>query len=119
MSIPRMDTVARQLRLIAGGDTFAQGEGAGTTLETLRNYLKPDALAHLYQQMAKFLLRRRTDQATVRYLLAFDVLRRKAEARVIMHAECGLLARRKIASSGQCPRVSGAPHCGYTDASII
>ena len=47
MLILRMDTIARQVCLNAGGDTFTQREAADAILKILRNYLQPDALGHL------------------------------------------------------------------------
>ena len=61
-----------------------QREDVETILEASRNYLQPDALGHDYQQVAKFLRRKRTDQTLERYLREFDVLPRKAEANVVM-----------------------------------
>ena len=48
-----------------------------------RNYFQPDALGRVYQQVTKFSRYRRADQNMERYLLAFDVPRRKAGARVV------------------------------------
>ena len=79
-----MDTIARQVCLNAGEDAFMQGEDLGAILKIARNYFQPDALSHAYRQVAKFHKRRRADHATERCLPGFDVLRRKAEARVEM-----------------------------------
>ena len=78
-----MDTIARPVCLDAGGGTFTQGEDVGVILKVLRNYLKPGA-DRIYQQETKFPRNTRDDQTTGRYVLEFDVLRRKTEARALM-----------------------------------
>ena len=82
-SSSRVETFARLARLNAGGDTFMRGEGAETSLKTLRSYFQPDAIDRIYQQECKFSLKKRADQNAERCLLEFDGLRRKGEALVI------------------------------------
>ena len=55
-----------------------------TFLSTPRNYLRPDAVGHVYRLAAKFLRYMRADQITGRYHLVSDVFFRRAEAQVIM-----------------------------------
>ena len=81
--ILRMDTISRQVCLNAGGDTCSQEEDAENILEVLRSYVQPGALGRIYRQAAKFLRRKSADRTIGRYLLIFDVLRGKAEARAI------------------------------------
>ena len=81
------DTTARRVCLDAGGNTFMQEKGAADISRALRNYFRPGALGRIHQQGATFSQRKRADQAMGRYLLEFDVLRRAAEAWVIMGGE--------------------------------
>ena len=82
-----MDTIARQVCLNAGGDNFTQGADAENILKVLRSYLQPDALGRMRQRATKSSQNKRADQPTERYLLEYDVLRRKAEARAIAGRE--------------------------------
>ena len=50
----------------------------------MRNYFRPNALGHAYQQATKFPPNNRLDQTAERYLLEFDVSRRNARARGII-----------------------------------
>ena len=77
MFIFRMDAIARQVCLNAGGDAFTQGEDVEAILDTLRNYFQPDALGHVYYQATKFSREGRAGQTAERYLLEFDVLRER------------------------------------------
>ena len=66
----------------------------------------------------------RTYQAAKRYPLEFDVLRRKAEARVVMggafpDTECGPFSGRKIALTGQRPGLPELPYCGEAGAPTV
>ena len=56
----------------------------GDISKALRYCFQPDGLDRIYQQVAKFSLHYCTGQTMERYLFESDVLRRKAEARVIM-----------------------------------
>ena len=84
MLILQTGTIARHVCLNAGGDTFSRGEAAETNSKILRNFSLSGALGHVYQRVAKFSERKRTDQTAERYLLEFDVTRGEAEGRVIM-----------------------------------
>ena len=50
----RMDTVARQVFLHAGGDTFTNGKGAGSVLGILREYFAPGAVDSISQGGVRF-----------------------------------------------------------------
>ena len=76
----RMATSARQVCLDASGNNCVQGEGAGSILETLRNYSQPGTLGHVCRQVAKFSQYTRTGHTMGRYLLEYDILRREADA---------------------------------------
>ena len=84
MSIPRLDTISRQVCFGAGGDTCMEGGGAVTILNTSRNYCHLNSLGHVYQQVARCLQYKCADHPMDRRLLEFDVLRRNAAARAIM-----------------------------------
>ena len=66
-----------------GGALMRRG-GVVNIPSVLRNYFQPDALDRIYQQATKFSRNTRADRPMQRYLLQFDVLRRNAEAKVIM-----------------------------------
>ena len=79
-----MGTIARQVCLgTSAAAPFRRWGDPETILGTLRNYVQPDSPDHFYQQVTKFPLCVRTHQTTERYLLEIDVLRRRAEARVV------------------------------------
>ena len=52
-------------------------------MEISRERFAPDAFGSIFQDMAKFMNFKRTDQDMDTYLMEFDILRRKAEARMI------------------------------------
>ena len=84
MLILQTGTIARHVCLNAGGDAFSRGSAAETNSKILRNFFLSGALGHVYQRVAKFSERKRTDQTAERYLLEFDVTRGEAEGRAIM-----------------------------------
>ena len=60
------------------------GTGRGDYLADSAQLLSTERAGPVYQQVAKSLQRKRADQTIGRYQLEFDILRRKAEARVVM-----------------------------------
>ena len=66
-----MDTMARQVCLNAGGDTFLDTEDVEAIFGTLRNYSEPDELGHVYREVTKFPRHKRTGQTVGRYVLEF------------------------------------------------
>ena len=78
-----MDTFARQVFSNAGGDTCMRGYDVETIMNFPRDYFQPAALGHVYRQGAKLLQYARTGQTMERFLVEFDTLLRKAEARAL------------------------------------
>ena len=54
MLIPQTGAIARQVCWNARSDAFLQREDVESILKGLRNYPRPDALDHVYQQVAEF-----------------------------------------------------------------
>ena len=52
MLILQMETIARQVCLRAGCGAFLRGEDVETISKIPRNYFQPEALGHVYQQVA-------------------------------------------------------------------
>ena len=77
-----MDPTARQVCLHSGGDAFMEGVDVTSILQTLKHYFLPDATDQVFQDVQRFLHYKRTDQPMERFILDFDVLRRKAERRI-------------------------------------
>ena len=78
-----------------------QEEDVGAILNGLRDYFQPDALDHVCQQLPTSLQEKRTDLTTERYQLEFDLVRLKAEARVLRGgASCQFRASRMRLSRG-------------------
>ena len=51
------------------------GVEVAEVLQVLKQYFLPDASDHVYQDVWKFLHRKRTDETMERFLLEFDLLR--------------------------------------------
>ena len=58
------------------------GVDVDTVIAVLRQYYLPDALDQVFQEVAKFLNYKRTDQLMERFLLEFQILHTKAERRI-------------------------------------
>ena len=65
---------------------MGNNDGAGHIVNTWRIYFAPDTAGPIYQEVARFLQFRRTDQPTDRYTVEFDLLRCKAEPKMQMGA---------------------------------
>ena len=130
--ILRMNTIARQVCLNAGDYGFTLGGGSGGHLKVPRNYFQPDALDDVYRQVAKLSQNARADRTTERYPSEFDVLRRKAEARLVMgrafpdafasnlRMESAALSKReKSLLLASVHGVVGFPYCGEADAPLL
>ena len=74
MLLLRIDTLALQVRLNAGGDAHFRRAGVGATWEIPRTYFRPDAWGRAYQRPAKLL----------RHLPDSDILRRIADPTMVM-----------------------------------
>ena len=82
----RVADVARKVCASAGKDVLGNVDGAALIVRTPRGRLAPDAIDSTFQEIAKLMLFKRTGQAMGTYLMEFDTLRRKAEARVLMES---------------------------------
>ena len=80
--ILRMDLNARDARMALGSGRIMVPGAVANVLQMFRYYLAPDAPDFAYQDAAHFLRFRRTAQLRGDYLVKFDLLRRKAEARM-------------------------------------
>ena len=73
--------VARKVCRAVGQNVVGYSDGVGRVLGILRGSFAPDAIDSIFQDMAKCLCFTHTDQFTGAYLMEFDMLRQKAEAR--------------------------------------
>ena len=67
-----------------GKDHTANDDGVRRILRILRERFAPDAIDEIYQEVAKLVDAKRTDQTMGAFLKEFDVLREQAEARMAM-----------------------------------
>ena len=79
-----MADVARKVCLTVGKDVIGNQDGVGQILCILRNRFAPDKVDCIFQDITKFMYFKRTTQEMDTYLLEFDILRQKAEARMSM-----------------------------------
>ena len=79
-----MADVARKVCLAVGRDVVGNIDGVEQILNILRNRFAPDKADCIFQDIAKFLYFKRTTQDADTYLLEFDMLRQRAEARFAM-----------------------------------
>ena len=78
-----MADVARKVCLTIGKDVVGNIDGAEQILNILCNCFAPDKADCVFQDITKFLYFTRTTQDMHTYLLEFDILRQKAEARFL------------------------------------
>ena len=69
--------------MAVGRDVVGNTDGADQISQTSRERCAPDAIGSSFQDMAKFTYCERTGQNTDAALMEFDMLRQKAEARMI------------------------------------
>ena len=77
-----MDATARQVCLLAGGDTLKEGGDAMRVAPTLLVNFQPDAVDRVFTQVGKFTSYVRTDQPIEKFPKEFGILRRKPEKRI-------------------------------------
>ena len=58
--------------------------GVAHILRISRERFAPDAIASIFQDVVKFMYLKRTGHNTGTYLMEFDMLRQKAEARMLI-----------------------------------
>ena len=80
--ISHMGPTARQVRPVSGGDTLMQGDDVMAVAHVLRNYFQPDAVGHIFKQVGKFMVSKRTDQPIEKFPMEINILRRRAEKHV-------------------------------------
>ena len=66
-----------------GTDAIGNVDGAAHILRNLRERFAPDAIDSVFQAMLRFTYSGRADLTMGAYLMKFDMLRRKAEARMV------------------------------------
>ena len=79
-----MSDVAREVCLSVGRDVIDNLDGAEQISRSLRERFAPDAIDSIFQDMAKFMYSKRTDRTMGTYVMEFEMLRQKAEARMVM-----------------------------------
>ena len=81
-----MNDVARKVCLTVGKDAIGNLDGAEKILKILRHRFAPDKVGCIFQDISKFMNFKRTTQDMDTYLLEFEMLRQRAEARFDMGA---------------------------------
>ena len=81
-----MADVARKVCLTIGKDVVSNVDGVEQILNIPRNRSAPDKADCIFQDIPKYLRFKRTTQDMDTFLLEFDILRRKAEARMSVRA---------------------------------
>ena len=79
-----MADVARKVCTTVGKDVIANNDGVMHILNISRDRLAPDRVDCIFQDIIKFMNFKKTTQEMDTYLLEFDILRQKAEARMSM-----------------------------------
>ena len=79
-----MSDVARKVRLAVGKDVVGNMDGVGAILKILRHRFAPDKIDCIFQDIYKFSNFKRATQDMDTYLLEFEMLRQRAEARFNM-----------------------------------
>ena len=78
-----MSGVAGKFCVAAGTDAIGNSGGAEENLKFCRIRFAPDVIDSIFQDMVKFMNFRRSGQDADTHLMEFDVLRQKAESRMI------------------------------------
>ena len=81
-----MSDVARKVCMRVGKDVIGNSDGAEQILKISRECYAPDDIDIIFQDVAKFMYFRRLAQTMDTYLVEFDMLRLKAESRMLMGA---------------------------------
>ena len=76
-----MADISRKVCITVSKDCIGQNDGAQQISRSPRGRVAPDATDAIYQEVAKLMNFRRTDQVMDVYLMEFDVLREKADAK--------------------------------------
>ena len=76
--------VARMVCLPVGRDVFDNVDGAEQISRFPRERFAPDSAYSIFQDMAKFLYIARTDQNLDTFSMAFEMLRKKMESRMLL-----------------------------------
>ena len=79
-----MSDVARKVRLNAGRREIGNLDGVGQISRISRERFAPDAIDSISQDMEKFLYFTRTEQTMDTYIMEFEMLRGKAESRLLL-----------------------------------
>ena len=84
--IPQMSDAARHVSVTLEQDHVMRNDGARHVAEISRGHFDPDAVDAIHQEVGRSICYKRTDPTMDVYLLEFDVIRRKAAARMAMGA---------------------------------
>ena len=126
-----LSDAAREVCVTAGKDVVGNLDGAEHIWQILTERFAPDAIDSILHAMAKFMHFKRTGQDMGTYLIEFDMLRRKAEARMIMGGgfpdefasvlcmQNAALAKNENVGFGQSGRYPGFPECRSSNAPFI
>ena len=79
-----MSDVAGKVRLNAGRREIGNLDGVGQISRISRERFAPDAIDSISQDMEKFLYFTRTEQTMDTYIMEFEMLRGKAESRLLL-----------------------------------
>ena len=79
-----MSDIARKVRMTVNEDHTGNTEGVQRENRISQERYAPDAIDAICQEVAKFTNYKRTDKTMDVYLMKFNVLREKVEARVVM-----------------------------------
>ena len=82
--LSHMTDVERKVCTSVGKDSISNVDGVAQILRILRERFAPEAIDSVFKDVVKLLYLRRTDQRMDTYLPEFDMLQRKAEARMLM-----------------------------------
>ena len=82
----RKSDAARKVGVRAGKDVVGNLDRAEQILKISRERFAPDAIDSIFRDVVKFMYFKRLGQTMDTYLLDFDMLRRKAESRMLIGA---------------------------------
>ena len=81
-----MSDVARKVCPSVGRDVIDNSDGAERISRISRERLAPDAIDSIFQNVVKVMYFKRTDQKMDMHVMVFEMLREKAESRMLMRS---------------------------------
>ena len=82
-----MSGVARKVCMSVGKDAVGSADGVTQILRKLRERFAPDAIDSVFQGVVRFMCFKRADRKMETSLMEFDMLRQRAEARMLMGSD--------------------------------